>query len=217
MITTHPQMQTPRRITQHTRGTAGHGPITRLMSPSDLGHLLKPFVLLDIFDVSGDAIHALSAMPLHPHSGIATVTVFTQGSVHYSDPDHGEGSLGYGGVEWMQAGGGIWHGKELTAEETPRIQGFQLWIALPEHLENAEPESRYIESVGADAGQPAHVILGHYQGVHSPVPAPEGGQLLAGHLEAGRALGVSASCRTRCRMARSGQRQAGCRWRYPGG
>ncbi|MNS69449.1 Pirin [compost metagenome] len=162
-----------RRIAQYTRGAVGHGPITRLMSPSDLGQTLKPFVFLDIFDVSGDAIHAMSSMPLHPHSGIATVTVFTEGRVRYNDPGNGEGTIGYGGVEWMRAGGGIWHGKELTAEEVPRIQGFQLWIALPAELENGEPESRYIESVSANESQLAHVILGNYQGVQSPVPAPE--------------------------------------------
>ncbi|CAG8867766.1 pirin family protein [Pseudomonas fluorescens] len=170
---THLDTSLSRRIAQHTRGTAGHGPITRLMSPSDLGQTLKPFVFLDIFDVSGDAIHVMSSMPLHPHSGIATVTVFTEGRVRYNDPDNGEGTIGYGGVEWMRAGGGIWHGKELTAEEVPRIQGAQLWIALPAEFENGEPESRYIESVGTNEGQPAHVILGNYQGVQSPVPAPE--------------------------------------------
>ncbi|EJM81652.1 pirin family protein [Pseudomonas sp. GM60] len=170
---THLDTSLSRHIAQHTRGTAGHGPITRLMSPSDLGQTLKPFVFLDIFDVSGDAIHVMSSMPLHPHSGIATVTVFTEGRVRYNDPDNGEGTIGYGGVEWMRAGGGIWHGKELTAEEVPRIQGFQLWIALPAEFENGEPESRYIESVGTNEGQPAHVILGNYQGVQSPVPAPE--------------------------------------------
>ncbi|TPG92142.1 pirin family protein [Pseudomonas caspiana] len=173
MSPTNLDMNSSRRIAQYTRGTVGHGPITRLMSPSDLGQILKPFVFLDIFDVSGDAIHAMASMPLHPHSGIATVTVFTEGRVRYNDPDNGEGTIGYGGVEWMRAGGGIWHGKELTAEEVPRIQGFQLWIALPAELENGEPESRYIESVGSNEGQPAHIILGNYQGVQSPVPAPK--------------------------------------------
>ncbi|MBT0725562.1 pirin family protein [Rosenbergiella sp. S61] len=182
---THPDNNLPRRIAEQTRGSTGHGPIIRLMSPSDLGQMLKPFVFLDIFDVSGNAIHAMSDMPLHPHSGIATVTVFTKGRVRYSDPDNGQGTLGYGGVEWMRAGGGVWHGKELTAEEVPRIQGFQLWIALPEELENSEPESRYIESVGDNEGQPFHVILGHYQGVQSPVPAPEGVNYLLVTLKAG--------------------------------
>ncbi|HUE88522.1 MAG TPA: hypothetical protein VMO26_20790 [Vicinamibacterales bacterium] len=36
-----------RTIVQRTRGY-GHGPIVRLMSPSDLGEQLKPFVFLDL-------------------------------------------------------------------------------------------------------------------------------------------------------------------------
>lgn len=164
----------PRRIMEHTRGTLGHGPITRLMSPSDLGQKLKPFVFLDIFDAKGSAINAMANMPLHPHSGIATVTVFTEGEVHFNDPECGQGSFGYGGVEWMRASGGVWHGKEMTAAKVPRIQGFQLWLALPEDLENAEPESRYFESLVNTEDQSAVIVLGNYQGIQSPVPAPEG-------------------------------------------
>ncbi len=66
-----------RRISHRTCGH-GHGPITRLMSPSDLGQRLKPFVFLDSFSIDREAMSALADMPLHPHSGIATVTVFTE-------------------------------------------------------------------------------------------------------------------------------------------
>ena len=41
---------TQRRIVKRTRGQGG-GPITRLMSPSDLGETLKPFVFLDIINM----------------------------------------------------------------------------------------------------------------------------------------------------------------------
>ncbi len=44
------QIQQPvRDITYRTHGSGG-GPITRLVSPSDLGELIKPFVFLDRFD-----------------------------------------------------------------------------------------------------------------------------------------------------------------------
>jgi redox-sensitive bicupin YhaK (pirin superfamily) len=123
-----------RRIVRRTRGH-GHGPITRLMSPSDLGQTLKPFVFLDIFDADESTIHAMGEMPVHPHSGIATVTVFTEGHMRYADPAGGSGKLEYGGVEWMRAGRGVWHGKEMSAGDVPRLQGFQLWLALPPELE----------------------------------------------------------------------------------
>ncbi|MEC5317704.1 pirin family protein [Brenneria populi subsp. brevivirga] len=164
---------TSRRITQRTRGH-GHGPITRLMSPSDLGQIVKPFVFLDLFDADKRTVQAMADMPLHPHSGIATVTVPVEGGFHYEDPSTGtSGTLGYGGVEWARAGSGMWHGKELSAADVPRIQGFQLWVALPAELENSEPVSRYIEARDMRQAGPAYVIVGKHEGVQSPVPAPE--------------------------------------------
>ena len=133
-----------RGIANRTRGR-GHGSITRLMSPSDLGQIVKPFVFLDIFETKGVNIRALGNMPIHPHSGITTMTVFTKGSMLYNDPAAGSGALRYGAVEWARAGGGMWHGKELTADDVQHIQGFQLWIALPPDIENGEPVSRYIQ------------------------------------------------------------------------
>ncbi len=169
-------VQSPSRAIVHlTRGNGAGGPITRLMSPSDLGQVLKPFVFLDIFDARGSIIHAMSGMPLHPHSGIATVTVFTEGSMHYHDDTRGRGSIGYGGVEWMRAGIGVWHGKEMTPPaDASHIQGFQLWLALPAALELGKPQSRYIEAQDMAKVGPAHVVIGRYGGAQSPVDAPGG-------------------------------------------
>ncbi|WP_312681737.1 pirin family protein [Stenotrophomonas chelatiphaga] len=176
----------PRRgIAHRTRGH-GHGPITRLMSPSDLGQRLKPFVFLDTFSIGREAMSALADMPLHPHSGIATVTVFTEGEARYSDPELGTGTLTYGGVEWMRAGSGVWHGKEISPGDAAWMQGFQLWLALPAELENAAPVSCYIEAAGMRHSGPAHVIIGSYEGVQSPVPAPAGINYLLVTLKAGQ-------------------------------
>ena len=41
-----------RKIVYRTRGETG-GPITRLMSPSDIGNLIKPFFFLDRFRFDG--------------------------------------------------------------------------------------------------------------------------------------------------------------------
>ncbi|WP_372380900.1 pirin family protein [Xanthomonas sp. NCPPB 1754] len=174
-VSTEATVTVPRAIVHCTRGNGSGGPITRLMSPSDLGQLLKPFVFLDIFDAQGSIIHTMSGMPLHPHSGIATVTVFTEGSMHYHDEETGRGTIGYGGVEWMRAGIGVWHGKEMTPPaDASCIQGFQLWLALPAALELAEPQSHYIEAQHMPRVGPAHVVIGGYEGAHSPVDAPDG-------------------------------------------
>jgi redox-sensitive bicupin YhaK (pirin superfamily) len=85
-----PVMHPHRRIAYRTRGR-GHGPIVRLMSPSDLGEITKPFVFLDLFE--SDMRLMANAMALHPHSGIATVTVLTKGDVRFEDPHAGEGAI----------------------------------------------------------------------------------------------------------------------------
>jgi redox-sensitive bicupin YhaK (pirin superfamily) len=64
-----------RQIVLRTSGQR-HGPITRLVSPSDVGELIKPFVFLDHAEV------VYTGRPLfgiHPHSGIATLTLVLQG------------------------------------------------------------------------------------------------------------------------------------------
>ena len=160
-----------RAITHRTRGR-GHGEIYRLMSPGDLGELLKPFVFLDIF--AGNMSELAAGANMHPHSGIATVTVFTEGDVRFDDATDGHGYLGYGSVEWMRAGGGVWHGKELSSGRSKRMSGFQLWIALPAQLELAEVQSQYIEASAMKQAGPAYVILGRHEGVESPVRSPEG-------------------------------------------
>ena len=156
----------------HKTSGHGRGPIIRLMSPSDLGEHLKPFVFLDLFEADMRAMAA--SMPVHPHSGIATVTVFTEGDATFHDPHAGHGTIGYGGVEWAHAGKGMWHGKELSGGASPLVRGFQLWIALPPDLETAESDSQYVVSEQIPSVGPARVIVGSYAGADSPVRAPGG-------------------------------------------
>lgn len=151
--------------------TFGHtrGPITRLMSPSDLGELLKPFVFLDhaVFEAEE------GAMPMelgwHPHSGIATITVMLDGGVRFAETTGKSGELPAGGVEFMRAGGGVWH----TGAPLPGGgKLFQLWIALPPELENGPNASRYVLPGEVPSVGPARVILGEYGGQRSPIDAP---------------------------------------------
>src|SRR5260370_8011119 len=86
------------------------------MSPSDLGHILKPFVFLDLFDTEGTS---LSVMGLHPHSGIATLTYMIEGSVRYEDTAGTTGVFSAGGGEWFKAAHGPWHAGRPTRSHPP--------------------------------------------------------------------------------------------------
>src|SRR5437879_3227450 len=113
------KVMTPRKIVHRTRGSR-HGQITRLMTPSDLGQVLKPFVFLDHFDLHGEA----GGTELHPHSGIATVTYLFEGSIRYEDSNGATGAVPAGGVEWFKAAHGEWHA--VGPGDTGRARGSQL-------------------------------------------------------------------------------------------
>jgi redox-sensitive bicupin YhaK (pirin superfamily) len=168
-----------RRVVQRTRGHR-HGPITRLMSPSDLGEVLRPFVFLDHVDTAGGSP---SGLGLHPHSGIATVTWIMEGNVFFEDTTGETGIIPTGGLEWMQAGGGVWHGGDIG--DSPRIRGFQLWVALPPESELGPAHSVYLKPDQIQRDGPAAVLLGRYGAASSQIHAPSSINYLAVSLQAG--------------------------------
>src|SRR5580658_9818610 len=179
-LTTLVERGSSSRIAKRTRGQQ-HGPITRLMSPSDFGRLLKPFVFLDLIDNRGTPF---TGFGLHPHSGIATVTYIAEGSVRYEDTNGATGLLPSGGIEWMRAGGGVWHGGGLG--EPGRTRGFQLWIALPPELALGSSESIYLSPETVPLDGPARVLIGSYGAATSSIKAPSPMNYLAVRLKAGK-------------------------------
>lgn len=171
----------PRAIVYRTRGSQ-HGPITRLMSPGDLGKYLKPFVFLDLFgfDVTGGH----KGFGMHPHSGIATLTWLIEGDTLYEDTTGEQGTLHGGGVEWMRAGNGVWH-TGAPAPGVQRVRGFQLWVALPASEENAPAHSMYLAPSQVPQEGPAHVLLGRHGAAQSTIPAPSPMNYLAVQLKDG--------------------------------
>ena len=145
-----------RKVALISRGHR-HGPITRLVSPSDIGELIKPFVFLDHAEV---APRPEPLFGIHPHSGIATLTTVLRGGMVYEDTTGKKGSVPTGGLEWMKAGNGVWHDGGATPGEP--LRAFQLWVALPPSEENAAPESQYISPDAVQEDGPVRVILGRY-------------------------------------------------------
>ena len=154
---------TERKLIYRTTGTT-RGPITRLVSPGDVGQLIKPFVFLDLFQAEATAG---GMMGMHPHSGIATVTVLFEGESAYRETTGNEGVLSAGGVEWMSAGGGVWHDGGPVAGQ--RVTGYQLWLALTAEEENGPAHSTYLAPEGVPRVGPARVIIGSYGGVASAI------------------------------------------------
>jgi len=186
MMATHTQstysehgIQQARKIVFRTRGHS-HGAITRLVSPGDVGNLIKPFVFLDYFEADADDAPKFG---FHPHSGIATLTLILSGQAFYKETTGREGIIDTGGVEWMRAGSGVWHTGGLYGQE--RGKGFQLWVAMPPELELALPHSQYLDASAFERVGPVRVIIGEYKGSRSIVAAPEGMTYLDVRLQAG--------------------------------
>jgi redox-sensitive bicupin YhaK (pirin superfamily) len=166
-----------RAIALRTRGSR-HGPVTRLVSPSDIGEFIKPFVFLDLFDISEANAPNFG---WHPHSGIATLTVVQDGAIEYQETTGAKGILSAGGIEWMRAGGGVWH----TGAALEPTKGFQLWIALPEELESTPSQSQYLSADQVPGEHPARAILGSYGRAKSAILSPQGINYLDVQLAAG--------------------------------
>ena len=159
---------TTRRIALRTAGRR-QGSITRLVSPGDVGQLIKPFVFLDHAEVAhtGEKLSGI-----HPHSGIATLTTVLQGGLAYEDTTGKQGEVVRGGLEWMKAGKGVWHdGGALPGEA---LRAFQLWVALPATEELAPAESQYVSPDSVETDGPVRVVLGRHGRARSIIRAPEG-------------------------------------------
>jgi redox-sensitive bicupin YhaK (pirin superfamily) len=156
-----------------------------MMSPSDWGEMLKPFVFLDHIDAKNLRAGRRDAIGLHPHSGIATLTWLLEGSVNYEDNLGTRGQIAQGFMEWMHAGSGAWHGGDFG--DSDRLRGFQLWIALPPSTELGQAYSQYIGPDSISTEGPATVLLGRCGQAKGPIEPPSPIDYFSVKLGAGQA------------------------------
>ncbi|MBZ5794449.1 pirin family protein [Burkholderia contaminans] len=167
-----------RHVVFRTRGHA-HGPVVRMVSPSDVGEMIKPFVFLDLIDTQAPI--GQTAFGWHPHSGIATLTLAIDGRGTYAESTGHEGTMEPGDIEWMSAGRGVWH----TGSVVPPVKAFQLWVALPPGRELAPAFSQHLSIDDIPTDGPARVLLGRSGDAVSPIDAPPGINYLVVQLKAG--------------------------------
>ena len=167
-------MPTPRPITTRTPGRR-HGPITRLMSPGDIGQLTKPFIFLDYVEAPGGGGPNFG---FHPHSGIATLTYPLTFDIRHETSSGQVDVVRQGGIEWMAAGRGIWHRAQPVPTDTPAeaptetLQAFQIWFALPPSHELAPASALFLQPDQVPVAGPVRVLLGAYGDAVSPIAAP---------------------------------------------
>jgi quercetin 2,3-dioxygenase len=172
---TRPLVETPRRVERLVTGQAtsdGAGVrLTRVLT-QDLQRRLDPFLMLDAFG-SDKPDDYIAGFPDHPHRGFETVTYMIAGRMRHRDSAGHEGLLENGGVQWMTAGRGVIH-SEIPQQEDGLMEGFQLWLNLPQRDKMTAP---WYRDFAADAlpkyvtpqGVAVTVIAGASHGVAGAV------------------------------------------------
>jgi len=113
----------------------------------------------------------------HPHIGLSTLTYLFEGSIMHRDTLGTEMEIQPGAVNWMTAGKGIVHSErtpEYLRNSEKEMHGLQIWVALPAHLEEMEPEFYHIEKnqipTWNNGDLSYKLIAGDAFGKSSPVP-----------------------------------------------
>lgn len=131
----------------------------------------------------------------HPHINLATVTYLFEGEILHQD------SLGFkqpirpGDVNLMVAGKGIVHSereREVVNSVEHNLHGLQLWLALPENVQEIDPEFHHYPSddipTNTINGVLVRVIIGSAFGMQSPVKTFSETLYLEAHLRKGQSI-----------------------------
>lgn len=145
--------------------------VTRALPVKDR-RLVGPWCFLDRFGPLTFTEGKPMDVAPHPHIGLQTVTWLLQGEVVHDDSLGYESVLRPGGVNVMTSGGGIAHAEQTPRDNTGRLDGVQLWGALPDNHRHMSATFAHVSEVPAiesGAGR-ISVFAGALQGHSSPAP-----------------------------------------------
>lgn len=138
---------------------------------------IGPFVFIDHMGPAHMTADENLDVGPHPHIGLSTLTFLFEGAVAHKDSLGNDVVIEPGAVNWMTAGKGVVHSERTpdylrTVDKT--MHGLQIWIALPKHLEDMEPNFVHIEAkdlpVWQEEGLDFKLIAGEFENKKSGVP-----------------------------------------------
>lgn len=115
----------------------------------------------------------------HPHIGLCTLTYLLEGSILHADSTGARQLISPGSVNLMVAGSGVTHTErtpwEVRAKAVPQhLHGYQVWIALPQSMEETIPSFHHIPVEALPAWKESdlqiRLVAGTAFGRTSPVP-----------------------------------------------
>lgn len=131
--------------------------------------LIGPWCFLDHYGPDDVAATGGMAVPRHPHTGLATVTLLFEGTIEHIDTSGFANIVRPSEVNLMIAGSGISH-SEFSTDDTSVLHGVQLWYALPDAVRGSQPGSQhYVAQPVAVPGGTVLTYIGSLAGVTSPI------------------------------------------------
>ena len=134
--------------------------------------MIGPWCFLDRFGPLTFADDTPMNVAPHPHTGLQTVTWLFDGEVLHDDSLGSEAVARPGGVNVMTSGRGIAHAEQTPRANSGRLNGAQLWVALPDDSRNQDASFASIDRVPV-VEQTAGVIkvfAGELAGARSGAP-----------------------------------------------
>ena len=139
-----------------------HGPLTRLITPWDIGELTRPFVFLGYSEHTPGERTVVGAQ-----AGIASLTFVLSGALAFEDAQGNKGIVAAGGVKWTRPGEAAWHaGGRATGEP---LRAIQLWIDVSRSPASSAGESQCVTPHELQEEGPARVVLGRLGRAGSPL------------------------------------------------
>jgi quercetin 2,3-dioxygenase len=138
--------------------------------PLNNRRLVGPWCFLDRFGPLSFGDDKPMDVAPHPHIGLQTVTWILEGEIMHDDSLGCEAVIRPGGVNVMTSGNGIAHAEQTPVHNSRRLDGVQLWVALPASQRNTDPFFETFQRVPIieERGGTVRVFSGSLSGTTSP-------------------------------------------------
>jgi redox-sensitive bicupin YhaK (pirin superfamily) len=164
--------------------------------PQARRRMVGPFVFVDQMGPAPFPADREVTVLSHPHIGLSTVTYLFEGEGVHRDSLGTVQRILPGEVNWMTAGQGIVHSERMRAGASGQVFGMQIWVALPQALEESSPTFEHYGTSSIplldDGGVTTRLIAGSLFGARSGVRTSSALFYAEARLEAGAVLRLPA-------------------------
>jgi redox-sensitive bicupin YhaK (pirin superfamily) len=115
--------------------------------PAKGRRLVGPWCFLDRFGPMTFSTGTPMDVAPHPHMGLQTVTWLLDGEIVHDDSLEQEALLRPGGVNVMTSGAAIAHAERTPEKNSGRLNGVQLWAAIPDRDRYGPPSFHHLSQV----------------------------------------------------------------------